>query len=340
MGRFRWIGLGAGALGLGVFALKRRRQVELAGRSVLITGGSRGLGLLLAREFAAQGARLTLLARDAAELERARAELAANGAVVQVVVGDVREPADGARAVAQTVAAYGALDVLVNNAGIIQAGPLDVMTEADFEQALATHFWGPLQLTRAALPQFRRQGGGRVVNIASIGGVVAVPHLLPYSASKFALVGLSDGLRAELARDGVLVTTVIPGLMRTGSHVNAQFKGQHRKEFAWFALSDALPFTSMDGQRAARQIVAACRAGAPLLVVTWQARAAILAQALAPGLTAEAVRLVARLLPAPPADGDTQAYSGWESRSPLAPAPLTSLADRATAENNETPADR
>lgn len=337
MGAIRWMGLGAGAIGLGLYTLRRRRRIELAGRSVLITGGSRGLGLLLARELAARGARLTLLARDPAELERARAELAATGARVQTVVGDVRDAADTARAVAQAVSAYGALDVLVNNAGIIQAGPLDVMTQADFEQALATHFWGPLYLTRSALPEFQRQGRGRIVNIASIGGVVAVPHLLPYSASKFALVGLSDGLRAELAHHNVLVTTVIPGLMRTGSHVNAQFKGQHRKEFAWFALSDALPFTSMDGRRAAQHIVAACEAGAPVLVLTWQARAAILAQALVPGLTAELTRLAARLLPGPPADGNTRTYSGWESRSPLAPSPLTALADRATAENNELP---
>ena len=87
----------------------------------------------------------------------------------------------------------------------------------------------------------KRRGGGRIINIASIGGKIAVPHLLPYVASKFALVGLSEGLRAELARDRIYVTTVSPGLMRTGSHLNALFKGQHKKEFALFSVANASP---------------------------------------------------------------------------------------------------
>ena len=89
--------------------------------------------------------------------------------------------------------------MLVNNAGIIQVGPLEHMTIDDFEEAMATHFWGPLFTILAALPHMRGRGGRRIVNISSIGGKIAVPHLLPYTASKFALTGLSEGLRAELA---------------------------------------------------------------------------------------------------------------------------------------------
>src|SRR5256714_1298474 len=125
--------------------------------------------------------------------------------------------------------------------------------------ALAVHLWGPLYAMRAVVPQMRRQGGGRIVNIASIGGKIAVPHLTPYSASKFALVGLSDGMRAELAKDNILVTTVCPGLMRTGSPPNAHFKGRHRAEFTWFVLGDSLPLASIDARRAARHIITACR---------------------------------------------------------------------------------
>jgi NAD(P)-dependent dehydrogenase (short-subunit alcohol dehydrogenase family) len=140
---------------------------------------------------------------------------------------DVREQADVDRAIASAADRFGAVDVLVNNAGIIQVGPMAHMTLADYEDAMRTHFWGPLFAVRAALPHMRRQGGGRIVNISSIGGRLAVPHMLPYSASKFALAGLSDGLRAELAHQKIAVTTVIPGLMRTGSPVNALFKGRH-----------------------------------------------------------------------------------------------------------------
>lgn len=320
---------------------RRARRIDFAGRVAVIAGGSRGLGLVLARELAAEGARLALLARDAETLERARRELAEGGAEVVALPCDIRDRAAVEAAIGQVVARYGRLDVLINDAGIIQVGPVEHMAIADFEAALAIHFWGPLYLTLAALPHLRRQEGARIVNIASIGGQLAVPHLAPYSASKFALVGLSDGLRAELAKDGIRVTTVNPGLMRTGSPPNAGFKGRRQAEYTWFAIADALPITSIDARRAARQIVDACRHGDPELTITWQAKAAILLNSLAPGLLAELMALTNRLLPDPTGpEGDT-VRPGRESRSPLAPSPLTALSDRATLANNEAagPAD-
>jgi NAD(P)-dependent dehydrogenase (short-subunit alcohol dehydrogenase family) len=187
---------------------------------VLIFGGSRGLGLTMARELAVQGARLALAARDQNELTRARAELARHTSVI-VLPCDVRRREEVETAVSRTVEYFGGLDVLINDAGVIQVGPLDHVSIEDFEDAMGTHFWGPLYGTCAARPHLRRSDSARIVNISSIGGQVSVPHLLPYSASKFALVGLSEGLHAELAREGILVTTVSPGLMRTGSTYNA-----------------------------------------------------------------------------------------------------------------------
>ena len=138
----------------------------------------------------------------------------------------------------------GRIDVLVNNAGIIQVAPFENLNMQDFSSSMDVHAWGPLYMVQAVTPHMKRQGEGRIVNISSIGGLVAVPHLLAYTMGKFALTGLSDGLRAELAKDGIRVTTVAPGLMRTGSHVNAFFKGQHRKEFAWFSISGTNPLLS------------------------------------------------------------------------------------------------
>src|SRR5262249_6876573 len=115
----------------------------------------------------------------------------------------------------------GEVDVLVNNAGIIQAGPIECMTLDDYRKGLESHFWGPLYAMLAVVPAMKRRGRGRIVNIASIGGKISVPHLNPYCASKFALVGLSEGLRTELRKDGITVTTVCPGMMRTGSPRNA-----------------------------------------------------------------------------------------------------------------------
>src|SRR5919205_2751499 len=251
---------GLGALVAGR-AIRRREAIDFAGKVVVITGGSRGLGLVMAREWAADGAHLALLARDAAELKRAEDDLVARGAEVLALPCDLREQEEAQGAIRRVLDHYGRIDVLVNNAGVIQTGPVEHMEIEDFEDAMAVHLWGPLYTTMAALPHMRRQGGGRIVNISSIGGKIAVPHLLPYCASKFALTGLSDSLRAELAKDRIFVTTVCPGMMRTGSPFNAWFKGRHRDEFAWFVISDSLPLASIDARRAAAQLIDGCRHG-------------------------------------------------------------------------------
>jgi NAD(P)-dependent dehydrogenase (short-subunit alcohol dehydrogenase family) len=325
---------GAGALAIARALYRRSKEYDLKGKCVLVTGGSRGLGLVLAREFADEGARVAICARDNQELERASRDLEARGAEVFAFPCDVTDRAQVAELIEVVTRRFGRIDVLVNNAGVIQVGPLEVMTLEDFEQAMAIHFWGPLYTTLAVLPQMRARRDGRIVNVSSVGGKVAVPHLLPYSASKFALAGLSDGLRAELAKDNVVVTTVIPGLMRTGSPRNATFKGRHRDEYAWFSISDALPITSIQAERAARQIVAACRRGQAELIITAQAVLAVKFRALFPEATADILALANRLLPGPGGIGRRRA-KGRESESALAPSLLTTLSDRAALRNNE-----
>src|SRR3954467_7424308 len=234
-------------------AWRQASRMDLRGRTALITGGSRGLGLAIARELGRLGAHVTLAARDAAELDAAREDLESRGIGVSVLVCDLAERGEGRRIVEQVIADRGRLDVLVNNAGVIQVGPLEHMHTADFEEAMDIHFWAPLQTMTAAVPAMKAQGGGRIVNISSIGGKVGVAHLVPYCASKFALTGLSESMRGELVKDNILVTTVAPGLMRTGSPFNAWFKGNHREEFAWFTVSDSLPLMTIDAARAPRQ---------------------------------------------------------------------------------------
>ena len=229
---------------------------------------------------------------------------------------------------------WGRIDVLVNNAGVIQVGPVQNMTVADYQEAMAVHFWGPLGAINAVLPQMQQRGEGRIVNVASIGGKISLPHLLPYCASKFALVGLSQGLRVELAPEGILVTTVCPGLMRTGSPRHAWFKGRHRAEHAWFSISGSLPLISIDAERAARRIVAACRRGKAEIMVSWLARSASSLHGLFPGWTADVLGLVNQLLPRPDGIG-IHAAAGSHSASPWAPSLLTFLAERAARRNNE-----
>lgn len=325
----------AGAALLAGRALRRGKTIDFAGRSVVITGGSRGLGLVIARQFAAEGARLTLLARNAADLERARSELQQAGAEVVVISCDVRDQRAVQSAVEQTAERYGSVDILVNNAGVIQAGPIEHMQLKDFEDAMAVHLWGPLYTMLAVIPLMRQQGSGRIVNISSIGGRVAVPHLAPYSTSKFALVGLSDAMRGELAKDNIQVTTVCPGLLRTGSPINALFKGRHAAEFAWFSIIDANPLASISAERAAAQILDACRHGEPELTISTQARVLAILNAVAPGVMGSLLALGTRFLPGPTDRSGDQVKTGWESQSSLSPSVLTRLSDQAAAENNE-----
>jgi NAD(P)-dependent dehydrogenase (short-subunit alcohol dehydrogenase family) len=317
--------------------IRRRRALDLAGRVVLITGGSRGLGLLMAREVGRLGGQIVIAARDEDELLRAQRDLQAHDIHASILVADVATEAQARRMIAQVIDRHGRLDVLINNAGVIMVGPVDHMTVADFEEAMATHFWGPLHTMLAAVPHMRDAGGGRIVNISSVGGKIGVPHLAPYCASKFALTGVSTALRTELGRHGILVTTVCPGLMRTGSPLNAWFKGRHRAEFAWFAIADSLPLLSIDGRRAAAQIVNALRDGDAELIVSWPARLAVVAEALAPNTLARAMTLVNRMLPSPTGTLGNESHSGWHSGSRWAPSPLTRMSERSAAENNEVP---
>jgi NAD(P)-dependent dehydrogenase (short-subunit alcohol dehydrogenase family) len=250
---------------------------------------------------------------------------------------DVRRRADVRAAIDTVLDTWRTVDVLINDAGIIQVGPLEHMDHEDFENAMATHFWGPLHLILEVTPVMRHRRFGRIVNIASIGGRIAVPHLAPYCASKFALVGLSDAVRAELDQYGIRVTTVAPGLMRTGSPVNAQFKGNHEAEYAWFKVSSSLPGLTIAAERAARRILDACRHGDPSLTITPQAQAAAVANAVLPNAVARAMMLITRALPAGTGLEGNTIKKGFESeaKTKWTPSVVTRLADQAAVVNNE-----
>ncbi len=328
--------LGAGtAIGLSWMA----RRLSESGYSfrdkvVVVTGGSRGLGLEMSRIFAAEGARLAICARTAAQLDRAVHELSR---WTPDVLGQVCDVTDE-QAVRQFVSAletrWSRIDVLVNNAGAIQVGPHDCMTVNDYEVSLATHFRGPLFLTQAVLPIMRRQGEGRIVNISSIGGQIGVPHLLPYVAGKFALRGWSQALTTELRKYGIRVTTVTPGLMRTGSPRNANFKGRHQEEYLLFSVSGSLPFTAVHSTVAARRIVEACRRGAPVESVTWTSGIAARLNGLFPSLMTHVMTAIDPYLP-DSRGGSRQSKKGWQSESEWSPSWLTQLNEQAAVRNNE-----
>ncbi len=291
------IAAGGGVLLAARALLRQWRRIRLNDKVVLITGGSRGLGFLLAREFAHHGARVAICARDPQELRRAAADLNKTEVEVMALPCDVSQRGQVEAMVAQVIKRFGRIDVLVNNAGVIQVGPVEAMTEADYQQALQTMFWGVFYPSVAVLPHMRSQRFGRIVNITSIGGKVSVPHLLPYGCAKFAAVGFSEGLHAEVAREGIRVVTVVPGLMRTGSYLNAQFKGAEEGEYVWFSLGATLPGLSMAVERAARQIVRATEYGDSEVILSLPAKILARFHGLFPGTTADLMAVVDRFLP-------------------------------------------
>ena len=289
-------------------------RFSIKDKIALITGGSRGLGLEIARIVCAQGGRVAILARDADELARAKADLASRGGDVLTIPCDLLDAAQIQSAVQQTLERFGKIDILVNNAGIVEIGPLDHMQVEDFDRAMRVHFWASFVLIAQIVPHMRVNGGGRIVNISSVGGKVAVPHMAPYAASKFALTGFSDAIRAELSRDNIYVTTVTPGMMRTGSQVHAKFKGDHAAEYKWFELASKLPLASISAERAARKIVTACRRGQPALIMPWPTYFIIAANALFPNLTGHVMKIVNRCLPSRVDPSGDEARPGAEVR--------------------------
>jgi short-subunit dehydrogenase len=314
--------------------LAKKRTIDFRGKTVVITGGSRGLGLEMARLLAQEGANLALCARDVDELDRARHELQAYGVSVHTQPCDLTDKVQIDHFIANVQKAFGPIDVLINNAGIILVTPYENATEADFRESMETNFWAAFHMVNAVLPKMRLRKQGRIVNIASIGGKVAIPHLSTYSTSKFALVGYSEGLRAELLNDGIYVTTICPGLMRTGSPRNALFKGQNQKEYAAFKISDSIPLLTMSSENAARQVIEACRNGQAERLLSLPAKVGVAIQGVAPNLLAEVVSIVARLLPAAGGIGEERRM-GKNSESALSESVLTTLTDKAAERNNE-----
>jgi short-subunit dehydrogenase len=328
------LGIIAG-IGLLYMGMRRVRRYDFSRSTVVITGGSRGLGLALARAFLERGARVALLARDADTLQRAHELLRGRGQVF-VCPCDIRDREQVERALADVRSQFGQIDVLVNNAGTITVGPMDTMTAEEYREALDVFFWGPLHTTLAVLPEMRARRSGRIVNVSSIGGKISVPHLLPYSVGKFALAGFSEGVRSELVKDNVYVTTVYPGLMRTGSPRNADFKGKHRAEYTWFLLSDSTPGLSISADRAAAKIVRACEYGEAELIISLPAKFAIKMHQLFPGLSSLALAAVNLGLPAPGELGQAKA-KGTHSTTSITESWLTALDKKAAEKNNQIP---
>jgi len=325
-----WVAAGIAAVA--AWMLRARRRRSLHGKLALVTGGSRGLGLEIAAELAHRGAAVVICARDSAELDRAASMLATRGHDIHTRVCDVRARDAVANMVADIDRELGPVDVLVNNAGILHVGPATAMTSDDLHAAMATNFWGAVHAAEAVLPAMLVRHAGQIVNIASIGGIAPIPWMLPYSASKAALLGWSQGLHHDLAREGIAVTTVAPWLMRTGGPINGTYKGSAKKAtFTAFALADVTPLLAVDPRAAARTIVRGLLRRRAMVFVGLQSRLVALVNGLAPGAMSTVLSWIASALPR---SFTRTAAQGRELAAELG-RPWRAVAERSRGHNNQ-----
>jgi NAD(P)-dependent dehydrogenase (short-subunit alcohol dehydrogenase family) len=309
---------------------RRRRRYAVRDKVVVITGGSRGLGLELAREFGRAGGRIAVAARDPAGVRMAVEDLRERGVTAMGVPCDVTTPAGVSELVSSVRTAFGPIDVLINNAGTIEVGPLEHMSDRDHRDAFEIHVMAPMRLIEAVAPDMIRRRRGQIVNITSIGGEVPVPHMLPYTATKHALVGLSRGYRLELGRHGIKVTTVVPGLVRTGSPRNATFKGRHHAEYTWFTMAESAPLLSSSARSVARSILRAVQRGDTDLYVGGLAKIGTTFQAIWPRFTGSLLAGANQLLlPRPARHAGARGWAGHESTTMVTRSPLMILNHRA-----------
>jgi short-subunit dehydrogenase len=314
-------------------SINKSKKIELKDKVILITGGGRGLGLILARKLAETGATIVICGRSEETLQKAAVELASRTDKHLEISCNITNKEEVKRLIHRVKNEVGSIDILINNAGVIKVGPMETLNQLDYEEAMNTHFWGPYYLINEVLPDMKERGSGNIVNIASIGSKVSFPHLIPYNASKFALSGLSEGLGTELKKYNINVTTVYPGLMRTGSPRNIDVKGQHEKEYAWFKISDSLPLISMSADRAADKIIDALRMGKRTITLSIPAKIAVAVHGIAPAVTMTAFDLIDFLLPRKK-DGE-KIKKGYESESKITKSFLTKKTEEAAEKNLE-----
>jgi short-subunit dehydrogenase len=250
-------------------------RLDLTGARTVLTGASSGIGHALARRLAAQGARLVLASRNEERLASLADAIRARGGSAVVVPTDVADPAQRVRLVEQAVTALGGLDVLINNAGVGARGPFEDATEERLRQVMEINFFGTTELTRLVLPHLRRGHNPMIVNVASVLGRRAIPGMTEYCASKFAMVGWSEGLRAELAQHGIHVLVVCPGGIETefDTHMIEQ-----RTRPTWRDRRRMSP------DRCAQLIVSAMRRRANEVIITTTAKLVVWLNRLSPRL--------------------------------------------------------
>lgn len=272
---------------------------------VVVTGGGRGLGYAIAREFLARGCKLAIGSRDGEAIARAVAEFRLRGGEVYGTACDASDPAQVQAFIAGVIERFGHIDVLVNNAGQVFFGPAAELRAEDLEAAIRNIFWVHFWPTMTVLPHMRARGFGRIVNITSLAGKIPLPHHAAYVAGKHAATGWSETLTIELRKEGILVSTITPPALDDGAPLHTHFNGDEEEEFKWFTRALTSRWTATHTDRAARVVVDAARHGDRQRAISPGSWLAARLHGLAPSLMTHFWARFDRLLPPPGPPGQT-----------------------------------
>ena len=196
-------------------SMQVQRTSQLEGKAAVVTGGTRGIGLSIARALAAEGASVFICGRDAARVTSAVKELRKNGAEVEGIAANVSRYDDCRQLIARAAERFGGPDILVNNAGLGVFKPVEQITPEEWDEVIGTNLSGAFYCSREAIPWMRRRGGGYIFNISSLAGVNAFAGGGAYNASKFGLNGFSEAMMQDVRHDGIRVSYIMPGSVAT-----------------------------------------------------------------------------------------------------------------------------
>lgn len=204
-------------------------MTRLAGKVALITGGGTGIGKAIAQAFAREGAKVALAGRRKEKVEESAKEVESRGGEALALACDVSKARDAKRAVRETVERFGRLNVLVNNAGILSVSTIEQISEEDWDRLMEINLKGPFLMCRAALPEFRKAGGGAIVNIGSVLGLVAMKDRAAYCASKGGVTLLTKAIALDHAQENVRANCICPSIVET-ELVKNLFAGSEKQE--------------------------------------------------------------------------------------------------------------
>jgi NAD(P)-dependent dehydrogenase (short-subunit alcohol dehydrogenase family) len=268
--------------------------MRVEGRVAIVTGANRGIGRALSIELGRRGARLALAGRQPDELDMVRQTIEAAGGTAAAYALDVRVEREVQALVADALARYGAIDLLINNAGITMGGDVRLFTDEDWARVLDINLWGPIRMVRAVVPHMIARGSGYIVNVASAAGLIAPSLWIPYATSKFGLVGFSEGLCGALRPKGIGVSVAVPMWVQTAINegpppalVEAA-TSRPPSTASWLArrwarITTRLPGREMSAETAAHRIIRGIERDRFLIYTHRWLRLLIVARALAPG---------------------------------------------------------